>query len=284
MRRCPVPLGGQKVLEAGGPTLIAGVLNVTPDSFSDGGALPNVEAAVAQARRLVAEGADWLDIGGESTRPNAAPVTVEEELRRVIPVLRALRERVGVPLSIDTRRAPVFVEAAAAGASILNDVSGLRDDPALAPAAAATDVAVVLMHSRGDPRTMDQLARYDDVVAEVQEGLAAAVARAEGVGIARDRLLLDPGLGFAKTSEQNWCLLRSLGRLRSLGLPLFVGPSRKRFLGALTGREAPTERDTATAALCAHLALEGVEVVRVHAVAPTRDAILVLEAARGGVA
>lgn len=263
---------------------VVGVLNVTPDSFSDGGEAVDVETAVRLARRLADDGADLLDVGGESTRPGAAAVDLAEELRRVIPVVRAIRERVGLPISVDTTKAGVFAEAVLAGAVMLNDVSGLADDPELGRIAAQSAVAVVLMHRRGDPRTMAALAVYHDVAAETAAELAQAVARANAAGVSDEFIVLDPGLGFAKTPEQSWRLLADLDVCRLGRFPLLVGPSRKSFLGAATGRKNPLERDVATAVVTADLARRGVEAVRVHAPAAARDAIATAAAlAAGGI-
>jgi len=268
-----MPLGRGQFLAAGGPCAVMGVLNVTPDSFSDGGELPGVDAVVARGRRMRADGACILDIGGESTRPGAEPVHVDDELRRVIPAVRALVERVGLPVSVDTTKSAVFLEAWSAGASMLNDVSGLEHDAGMAAAAAATDAAVVIMHMRGNPRTMDSLAEDGDPVLLVRDGLSDRVSRAEAAGICRSRIAVDPGLGFAKSHDQSLELVRRIAELHDLGLPLVVGPSRKRFVGAVSGREDPRDRDPATAAFVGHLAAAGVECVRVHAVASCVDTI-----------
>jgi dihydropteroate synthase len=259
-----------------------GILNVTPDSFSDGGAAADVEGAVARARAMVVAGAAVLDVGGESTRPGAEPVSEAEELRRVVPVVRALVERVGVPVSVDTTKAGVFAAAVAAGASMLNDVSGLAADPEAGRLAARAEAAVVLMHRRGDARTMSAAAIYDDVVAEVAAELELAVARAHAAGLPDEALILDPGLGFAKTPAQSWRLVHGLEACRLGRYPLLVGPSRKSFLGAATGRTVPAERDVATAVVTAELARRGVECVRVHAVDAAHDAIAVAAALASG--
>jgi dihydropteroate synthase len=276
--RFPFPLGMGRVLPAGGRTAIMGVLNATPDSFSDGGRWGNLDAAVAAARAMAAEGANLVDVGGESTRPGAAPVGLEEELRRVVPLVRALVERVGLPVSVDTTKAAVFREAAAAGAAVLNDVSGLSADPELGAAAAAADAAVILMHRRGDPRTMSSLADYADFDAEIAGELRAAVARALNAGIVPARIALDPGVGFAKSAADSFRAVARVDVWRLDGFPLLVGPSRKSFLGAATGRTNPAERDVATAVVVAALARRGVECVRVHAVAAARDAVLTASA------
>jgi len=256
-----------------------GIVNVTPDSFSDGGRIEDVHAAVALGRRLAAEGAAVLDVGGESTRPGARPVPADEELERVLPVVRALVERVGLPVSIDTRKAEVFVEAWRAGASMLNDVSGLTHDPELAGAVAETEAALVLMHMRGTPETMVSEAVYEDPTRDVARELARRRDAALEAGVPLERIILDPGIGFAKTTEQNLALLKDPDPLRlPEGHALLVGPSRKRFLGEITGVSDPRGRDVSTAMVCGWLAARGVEMVRVHAVGASREAIAAAEA------
>ena len=277
-----MPIGRGEFLPAGRACAVMGVLNVTPDSFSDGGELVDVEAAVARAREMRKAGAAILDVGGESTRPGAADVDIDEELRRVVPVIRALVDRLGAIVSIDTRKAAVFRAAHEAGARILNDVSGLEDDPEMADAVGRSDASVVIMHMRGQPTTMDGLVDYEDVVASVRDDLGRRVERAEDAGIARDRIAVDPGLGFAKTHAQSLDLIRRVAELHALGLPIVAGPSRKRFVGAITGREVPRDRDVGTAALVAHLAAAGVEVVRVHAVDACVDTLRVQQALAEG--
>jgi dihydropteroate synthase len=272
--------GGHE-LALGGRTAIMGIVNVTPDSFSDGGAFLDAGAAIEQGLRLAAEGADILDVGGESTRPGAAPVPAEEELRRVVPVVRALAARGAVPISIDTTKAPVARAALEAGAAIVNDVSALRFDPALGPVVAAAGAALVLMHMQGDPRTMQADPRYGDVVAEVAGELGAALARAAAAGVAPERTLVDPGIGFGKTLEHNLALLDRLDALAALGRPVLVGPSRKAFIGRLTG--APPEgRVEGTIAACCLAAARGAHVVRVHDVAAVRRALAVADAVLAG--
>lgn len=265
-----------------GAPVVVGILNLTPDSFSDGGRLPTVEAAVARAEALIAGGAGMLDVGGESTRPGRpAPVAAEEEISRVVPVIRALRARwPAVPVSVDTVKAATARAALEAGAGIINDVSGLRLDPALAGVAAAAGAGVILMHSRGSVTTM---ATYDDadyggdVVHGVVTELRAAVERATDAGVPLERIVVDPGLGFAKTAEQSTLLAARLAALRALGRPILVGPSRKRFLGAATGRDVG-DRDRATAALCALAYDRGARLFRVHDPAAVRDALAVAHA------
>lgn len=254
-----------------------GVVNVTPDSFSDGGLYADTLRAVAHARRLVEEGADILDIGGESTRPGAAPVALEEERRRVLPVLEAMVSS-GVPVSVDTRKPQLMREAIGAGAAMINDVTALSG-PAALDAVAPAPVAVCLMHMQGDPGTMQLNPSYQDVVAEVSEFLSGRVALAERAGIARDRIVVDPGFGFGKTVEHNLELLRSLGEFRSLGGALLAGLSRKAMLGKLTGREPP-ERVHASVAAALLAVQNGAHIVRVHDVAATRDALAVWNAVK----
>jgi len=253
-----------------------GVVNVTPDSFSDGGRYLAARDAVARGHELVAEGAGILDVGGESTRPGAEPVGAEEELRRVVPVLEGLAGA-GARLSIDTTKAEVARAALAAGAGVVNDVSALRFDPELAGVVAAVDCDVCLMHMQGEPRTMQQDPRYDDVVADVEAFLEERLAFAVSEGIAEERVWLDPGIGFGKTAAHNLELLRRLDELVALGRPVVVGTSRKSFLGRLTGREVG-ERVAGTIATSV-LALErGAAIFRVHDVAPLADALAVAAA------
>lgn len=265
--------------------VIIGILNVTPDSFSDGGRFVVLDDALAQADHLVAEGAAVLDVGGESTRPGNEPVPEAEEIRRVLPVIEALAKRhSSIPLSIDTVKTPVARAALAAGVAIVNDVSAFRLDPAMATVAAAGSAGVILMHSRGSVSTMARLdhAEYPSgVVREVIGELRIAVDAALTSGITADRIAVDPGFGFAKTAEQNLELADGLASLGVLGHPVLVGPSRKRFLGSVTGREA-VDRDVATAAACVVAYERGVRLFRVHNVATTRDALAVAHAVRGG--
>jgi dihydropteroate synthase len=269
---------GSRLFEGPGPFLV-GVVNVTPDSFSDGGRFLDLEQAVAQAERLLAEGADLLDLGGESTRPGAPPVPAEEELRRVVPVVERLRARgVRAPISVDTSKAAVARAALDAGADLVNDVTGLRD-PALLALVAERGAPAVIMHLRGTPADMQARATYADVVGEVVAELRQAVERALRAGVARERLVVDPGIGFAKTAAQSLEVLAGLGRLRALGLPLLVGPSRKSFIGAVSGAAA-TDRLPGTLAAVAACVLQGVEFLRVHDVAPARQAAQVAAALR----
>lgn len=264
------------------PTLVMGVVNVTPDSFSDGGRWFDADAAIAHGLELVAEGADLVDVGGESTRPGAARVEPDEELRRVIPVIRELSAR-GIRVSVDTMRAATAQAAVEAGAEIINDVSAGLADEAMAAIAAASGARYVAMHWRGHSDRMEGLAEYTDVAREVRDELAARVDALVAAGVSADRLILDPGLGFAKRGEHNWQLLARLGELQALGLPVLVGASRKRFIGAMLPADAPIEeRDLPTAVISALSAQAGAWAVRVHDVVATRRALDVVGAWQSG--
>lgn len=252
-----------------------GVVNVTPDSFSDGGRFLDPQQAIAHAWRLIEEGADLIDIGGESTRPGAQPVDAAEELRRVLPVLRALRDA-AVPIALDTIKPQVMQAAIAEGASVINDVTALRSPGAL-ETAAASEVGVCMMHMRGEPRTMQAAPHYENVVGEVRSFLLERMDAAVETGIARERVAIDPGFGFGKTAGHNLELLRNLDRLAELGAPVLVGLSRKSTLGAITGRPA-RERLPASIAAALLAVQHGARIVRVHDVAATRDALAVLAA------
>ncbi len=257
-----------------------GVLNVTPDSFSDGGLFLEPTAAAERALELERDGADILDIGGESTRPGSEPVPEEVEIGRVLPVLERLRGRLKIPVSLDTRRARVAELAAAAGAEILNDVSALRDDPRLGEVARQQGLGVILMHMRGTPRTMQKRGFARHALEDVREGLEAAIRRARRAGIDRGRLLLDPGIGFGKTFAQNFELLARLGELARLRCPIVVGPSRKAFLGHALGGAPPSERVWGTAAAVAAAVLAGAHIVRVHDVREMAQVVRVADAMR----
>jgi len=268
-------------------TFVMGVLNLTPDSFSDGGRLNSPELALRQARRMVAQGASILDLGGQSTRPGAAEVGPEEELRRLLPVLATLGSAIRCGdlapaplLSVDTFHAAVAAAALEAGADWINDVRGasaLRD-PAMLPLLARVGCPYVLMHSRGDSAAMDGLACYSDVVAEVRDALLIATDAALAAGMRREQLIWDPGLGFAKTTAQNLALLRGLAVLRRDGIPLLVGPSRKRFIGAVLEEPRPTARLWGTAAVCAQAITAGADVLRVHDVGPIAQTARMVDA------
>ncbi|HZO51459.1 MAG TPA: dihydropteroate synthase [Bryobacteraceae bacterium] len=262
------------VLNAG-RTLLMGILNVTPDSFSDGGQFSNVTDAFEQARRMVEEGADILDIGGESTRPGAKPVTEGEELRRVMPLLERVCRELAVTISVDTSKAAVAEASLARGAKIINDVTGFRN-PAMVEVAAAHRAACIVMHMRGTPETMQSLTEYDDVVAEVKEFLAARVVVLRAAGI--EEIAIDPGLGFAKTAAHNFALLRRLPELVEIGAPVVVGPSRKRFLATLADMEPMENRRDGTVAAITAAVLGGARIIRAHDMAQARRAIAVAEA------
>ncbi len=259
-----------------------GILNVTPDSFSDGGFFLSTEAAVSQGRAMAAAGADIIDVGGESTRPGAAPVDAATQVARVVPVIEVLAQALTVPISIDTTQTEVATAALDAGARIVNDVSAGRDSKAMLPLLAERGAGVVLMHMRGTPRTMQEDPRYDDVVHEVTEFLRARAECACVAGVAPEAIAVDPGIGFGKTVAQNALLLGALDRLARLGYAVLVGPSKKMFLGALTGREVGV-RGSATTAAVALALWRGAHIVRVHDVAAARDAAAVVSAVKAGV-
>ncbi len=261
--------------------VVMGILNLTPDSFSDGGSYPTLGEALDRAAALVEEGAGILDVGGESTRPGADPVPVEEEMKRVLPFVREATASGLGPLSIDTRRSDVAREALREGARIVNDVSGLTHDPAMARVVADEEAGLVLSHMRGTPSTMVSRAVYQDVVAEVVEELGGSLKSALAGGVARERIVVDPGIGFAKTAAQSLTLLRRLTSLRSLGCPILVGPSRKSFIGALTGLP-PSKRAPGTIAACVIAYLHGARIFRVHDVAQVTQALGVARAILGG--
>ncbi len=259
--------------------VVMGILNVTPDSFSDGGAFLDAAAALDRARHMVAEGADVLDVGAESTRPGSEPVSEADQRRRLEPILPELC-RLGVPVSVDTTRAGVAEMALAAGAQIVNDVSAGRDDPALLGLVAQKRSALVLMHMLGEPKSMQQAPRYDDVVGEVRAFLAERLAAAEAAGVDRARCIVDPGIGFGKSVEHNLALLAGVGRLAELGVPVLIGASRKRFIASCAGPCEPDERlGGSLAAACAGY-LGGATIFRVHDVRPTRQALAVLHRMR----
>ncbi|WP_029681054.1 dihydropteroate synthase [Thioalkalivibrio sp. AKL19] len=272
----------QAVLQCGERTLdlgqarIMGILNVTPDSFSDGGRYARVDEALARARALVAQGADILDIGGESTRPGAEPVPLEEERRRVLPVIEALYAELAVPLSVDTMKPALMREAVATGAGLLNAVNGFRAEGALAVAVEAArerGVALCAMHMQGEPQSMQRSPHYDDVVADVGAFLDQRAAELMAAGVSRGQILLDPGFGFGKTLEHNVALFRGLPRLAAAGLPLLVGVSRKSMIGQLLGDRPVAERDPGSAVAALLAAQAGARVLRVHDVSATRDAL-----------
>jgi dihydropteroate synthase len=259
-------------------TYLMGVLNVTPDSFSDGGEFYAPTAALAQAQRLVDHGADIIDVGGQSTRPGAAQISLEEELNRVLPVVSALRSVLDVPISVDTTRASVAQQAIEAGADMVNDISGGTFDPEMLPVVAELRVPMVLMHIRGTPQTMQKLTDYEDLVGEIYEFLEQQIAAAVAAGIERSHLIIDPGIGFAKTLEQNLELLRQLPKFRYLGLPILVGVSRKSFIGRILNQPDPKSRVWGTAAACCSAIAGSADILRVHDVLELRDVCRVADA------
>ena len=278
---------GDHTLAVDGLPLLMGIVNITPNSFADGGRYLAPQAAIDHALRLADEGADLLDLGAESTRPGAKPVPAEDELARLLPVLRELRRRVSIPISIDTYKAAVAGPCLAEGASMINDISGLSFDPVMGDTVAASTAALCLMHTPAPPLTMQRRAVYGDVVREVASTLTRAVSTAEAAGVVRDRLLIDPGLGFGKTAEHNWALLRDLDTLHALGLPVLIGASRKSFIGAalVQGRSGPTpgepwpvaERLEGSLAIAVWCALQRVAVLRVHDVDATARVLKIVQ-------
>ena len=264
-------------LEFGPIPLLMGIVNVTPDSFYDGGKYFDPKAAVDHALQLVAEGADLLDIGGESTRPYATPVPLAEELRRVIPVVAEVASQVDVPISIDTYKAQVAREAITAGAEVVNDITALRGDPEMLAVVAESGAGVCLMHMQGTPQTMQDAPCYKDVLREVRDFLACVRDRTVAAGVSADRIALDPGIGFGKRLEHNLALLRGMETFHQLGCPLLVGPSRKRFIGELAG-DMQADRLPGTIATVLSLAMKGVQIIRVHDVGAVRQALRVFAA------
>lgn len=261
---------------------IMGILNVTPDSFSDGGEFHDYTAARKQAGLMIRAGADILDIGGESTRPGADFVPAEREIARVVPVIAAMQNQISVPISIDTRKAKVADAAISAGASILNDVSALGFDDDMVAVAAQGDFPVCIMHAKGDPKTMQDAPSYDDVLLDIYDYLSDRIDFAVENGIARDRLIVDPGIGFGKTLEHNLHLIRNLSIFHALGLPVLLGASRKRFIGTISGAEAAQDRMAGSIAVALEGLVQGVQITRVHDVAETRQAFDLWQAINAG--
>jgi dihydropteroate synthase len=277
----PILRIGSRILAFGERTHLMGVINVTPDSFSDGGQFLDPERAVAHGLDLVAAGADFLDVGGESTRPGALEVDSSEELRRIAPVLRGLRAKTDVPISVDTRKASVAEAAIEMGADLINDVSGFEFDPALPEVVGRSTAGCCVMHAQGLPQTMQNDPRYGDLIAEIRVFLESCLDRAVGAGIARERILVDPGIGFGKTADQNLLILRRLSDFRALGRPILVGTSRKSFLKAATGNKPPNERLVGTLGSLAAIAAAGfADVLRVHDVREAKEAVAVADAIR----
>lgn len=267
----------------GEPPIVMGILNVTPDSFSDGGAYESVDSAVAHASKMIGEGAEIIDVGPESTRPGSEPVAADEQIRRAIPVIRAIRAaHPGIDLSIDTRLAEVATAAIEGGATMVNDVSALRDDPALVEVVSKSGVWVVLMHRRGSPATMqaDGGPEYRDVIQEITDFLQERVEWAVAAGVDRSRIVIDPGIGFGKRVEHNLQILEHIQKLTVLGSPVLIGASRKRFIGMTLGGEVPEARDAASAVCAAFAVHGGVRIIRAHTVAPTVSAVRMAWAVR----
>lgn len=255
-----------------------GVLNITPDSFSDGGQFNNVDTAVDRAKALVTAGADIIDIGGQSTRPGAEQISLDEELNRVIPVLTAIRKVTDLVISVDTTRSEVAKAAIDAGGDIINDISGGTYDPEIFKVASEAQAPIILMHIRGTPATMQQLTDYDDVVAEIISFLNQQIEIAVNTGINRNQIIIDPGIGFAKNYEQNLEIFRRLKQLRQLNCPILIGPSRKSFIGRILNQPDPKGRLMGTAAACSAAIFQGADIVRVHDVKEIRDVCLVTDA------
>jgi len=268
-------------LPLGERTCIMGILNVTPDSFSDGGKYLDVQAAARHAKKMVQMGADIIDIGGESSRPGAEEVTVDEELKRVIPVIKALKGIVDVPISVDTYKSEVASQALSEGASLINDITALRGDDNMVRVIKDFQAGVILMHMKGVPRTMQELPRYDDVMAEVIAYLSESIGMAEDAGIDPSRIILDPGIGFGKTPEHNIAILRELDKLSRLGKPVLIGVSRKSFIGKLTGKSVD-KREFGTAAAVAAAIMKGADIVRVHDIDDMMDVVKVIDAVMRG--
>lgn len=265
----------------GSKTYLMGILNVTPDSFSDGGEFQQAASAIVQAEKMVRDGADLIDIGGQSTRPGAAQISLAEELKRVIPVIKAIRQQNNIsqiPISVDTTRAAVAEAAIAQGANILNDISGGTFDPQMLPIAAKLDVPIILMHIRGTPQTMQTLTTYQDLLGEIKVFFQQQIDKAIACGVRKSNLIIDPGIGFAKDARQNIELIQKLDQLQTLGVPILVGASRKSFIGKLTGQTDPKDRVWGTAAACCGAIALGADLIRVHDVAPMRDVVKVADA------
>ncbi|MEM8718583.1 MAG: dihydropteroate synthase [Cyanobacteria bacterium P01_G01_bin.39] len=267
-----------RIFDWGSKTYLMGILNVTPDSFSDGGKFNSIKTAISQAKDMIANGVDIIDIGGESTRPNAEAVTVGEELRRVIPVIKRIKQESSIPISIDTTKAIVAQQAISAGADIVNDISGATFDDQMLMTVAQLQVPIILMHIRGNPQTMQSLTDYQDVVTEVIDFLQTQVAKAIDFGIARDKIIIDPGIGFAKTASQSLELLQRLSELQALKLPMLVGVSRKSFLRPILHQDNPQERIWGTGAACYGAICRGADILRVHDVAQMYDICRVADA------
>ena len=262
----------------GDRTYIMGVLNVTPDSFSDGSQFNVLDRALQQAHEMINQGADIIDIGGQSTRPGAKQITLEEELNRVILVVKALRQQSNITISVDTTRAKVAQKAIEIGADIINDISGATFDEAMLPTVARMNVPIILMHIRGNPETMQTLANYQDVVGEITKFLQARIDAAIKLGISKKHLIIDPGIGFAKNYQQNITILRNINQLKELGYPILIGTSRKSFIGQILDKNEPKDRVWGTAGSCSYAITQGADILRVHDVAVIADVAKVTDA------
>jgi dihydropteroate synthase len=279
-RSYSIPLPNREPLRLGARTLLMGILNITPDSFADGGLHLDADRAVDAGVRMEADGADIVDVGGESTRPGAEPLPAEEEMRRVIPVIRRLAQRVRIPISIDTYKADVAQAAIQSGASIVNDISGLQYEPALGAVVARSGAALILMHTRGRSRGMYELATYEHAPQDVARELQQAIDRAAAAGVARESIVIDPGFGFAKRAEHSIAVLAHLDTLAALDRPILSGPSRKSFLKLAIGEQPPGDREWATAAAITASVLFGAHIVRVHGVREMIDVVRVADLIR----
>lgn len=262
----------------GEKTYLMGILNVTPDSFSDGGEFDNLESALLQAQQMIEQGADLIDIGGQSTRPGAAQISWKEELERVIPIIKALRQESSIPISIDTTRAKVASAAITAGADLVNDISGATFDSQMLSVVARLEVPIILMHIRGTPETMQKMTDYQDLVGEIARFFQSRIEAAIATGISPDRLIIDPGIGFAKNYQQNIELLKRSNEFRYLDVPILIGTSRKSFIGRILDRDNPQERVWGTAATCCAAIAAGADLLRVHDVAQMYDVCRVADA------
>lgn len=267
-----------RCFEWGQRTYLMGILNVTPDSFSDGGEFNTTSAALVQAQALVAAGADIIDVGGQSTRPGAKQITLEEELDRVVSVLEVLRPKISVPISVDTTRAAVARASTEAGADMINDISGGSFDSEMLPTVASLGVPIILMHIRGTPQTMQQMTDYQDLMAEIFSFLQKQIAAATAVGVDPNKVIIDPGIGFAKNYDQNLEIFQRLRSLRALNCPILIGASRKSFIGKILNRPDPKARVWGTAAACCAAIVNGADILRVHDVQEMRDVSLVADA------
>ncbi len=259
-------------------TYLMGILNVTPDSFSDGGQFNNLQSAIAQAQYMIDNGADIIDIGGQSTRPGAEQISFAEECNRVIPIIKAIRQQFSIPISIDTTRAKIAQKAIAAGADLINDISGGTFDKEMLTLAGQVDVPIILMHMRGNPQTMQQMTDYQDVVTDITEFLNCQIQKAIACGVNSSKIIIDPGIGFAKTPEQNIELLRRLSEFKALEVPILIGTSRKSFIGKIINQQDPQKRVWGTAATCSSAIISGADILRIHDVAEIYDVSRVADA------